>query len=255
MLLENKVAIVTGGASGIGRATAQLFAREGAKVVVADINEPGGQETIRTIQAAGGEALFVPTDLTRADQVHALVQATMDRHGQIDVLFSNAGAVRYGGTIQLSEEDWDFNINVCLKSCWRLCHDAVPHMLVGGGGVIVITGSVQGIRGYVGSAGYQAAKGGLQALTRALAADYSPTIRVNIVLPGAVVTGMWDDFDEEMRANIALQQPLRRNGRPEDCAQAALYLASDMSSFVTGTSLIVDGGFSAIVKDASSFDR
>ena len=246
-LLENKVALITGAAWGIGRATAELFAREGAKVVLADIHEQRGRETETGINQSGGEAFFVKTDMTRPNQVAALVDAAIERFGRLDILHNNAGAIRYGKVTELTEEDWDFNIDVCLKSCWALTHYAVPRMLEGGGGAIVITGSVLGFMGTRHHAAYIAAKGGLLALTRAMAADYAPSIRVNTILPGAIVTGMWDPFSEETRRAIAKQNPMLRNGRPEDVAHAVLFLASDVASFINGASLVVDGGASAVL--------
>jgi len=247
-LLQDKVALITGAASGIGRATAQLFAREGARVVVADINEAGGQETVDGIRAAGGDAIFVRADVGRMDDVQALVQATQDRYGCLDILHSNAFAHRRGNALEISEADWDFSLNVSLKATWMLARHALPCMLAGGGGAIVITGSVHALRGYAKYTAYQAAKGGLLALTRALAADFAPTIRVNTILPGAVVTGAWADVSESQLARVAEMCPLKRNAAPEEIAQAALFLASHMSSFMTGTYLIVDGGLTAVIE-------
>jgi len=248
VLLGNKVALITGAASGIGRATAQLFAREGAKVVVADINETGGQETAESIRAASGEAFFVEADVGNMDQVKGLVQSALDRYGRLEIIHSNAAAYAMGRATEISEGDWDRTLNVCLKATWMIAHCAIPAMLAQGGGVFVITGSVQSLHGYTDYTAYQAAKGGLLALTRSLAADYAPTVRVNTILPGAVVTGLWDGISESEREQIAQMAPLRRNGQPEDIAQAALFLASDMSAFMTGTHLIVDGGLTSIVK-------
>ena len=248
MLLGNKVALITGGASGIGRATAQLFAREGAKVVAADINEAAGRETVERIRTASGEAFFVQADVGKMGQVQAMMKATLDRYGRLDIIHSNAAAYVMGTATEISEADWDGTLDVCLKATWMIANCAMPVMLEQGGGVFVITGSIHALRGLADYTAYQAAKGGLLTLTRALAADYAPTIRVNTVLPGAIVTGLWADIPESDREKIAQMVPLRRNGQPEDIAQAALFLASDMSAYMTGASLVVDGGMSSILE-------
>lgn len=248
MLLENQVALVTGAASGIGRASAQIFAREGAKVVVADVRETKSLATVESIRAAGGEAIFVRTDVGKMDEVQRLVQATLSRFDRLDVLHSNAAAYAMGSTTAISEEDWDRTMDVCLKATWMLAKHAVPAMLDQGKGVIVVTGSNHAIRGYPDYAAYQAAKGGLLALTRSLAADYAPTIRVNAILPGAVVTDLSGERTEEELELSSQAYPLKRNGTPEDIAQTALFFASEMSSYVTGTHLLVDGGFNSITQ-------
>ena len=248
MLLAEKVALITGAASGIGRATAQLFAQEGARIVVADINETGGKETVNAIRQRTGEAIFVHADVSRMGDVEALVQAGLDHFGQLDIVHSNAAAYAMGQATALSEDEWDYTLDACLKATWMLARCAIPTMLAQGAGVFVITGSVHALRGFSDYTAYQAAKGGLLALTRALAADYAPNIRVNTILPGAIVTGLWDTISETDRAKIAQMCPLKRNGRPEEIAQAALFLASDMSSYMTGSHVVVDGGLSSIVQ-------
>lgn len=248
MLLKDKVALITGGASGIGRATAQLFAREGAQVLVVDLNEAGGRETVETIRSASGEASFVQADVGNNEQVQSMVRTALRQYGRVDILHSNAAAYKVGPAHEISEADWDRTLDVCLKATWMLAKEVVPIMLDHGAGVIVITGSVHAIRGYPRHTAYQAAKGGLLALTRALAADYAPKIRVNTILPGAVVTGLWEGIPESEREKIAQMCALRRNGRPEDIAQAALFLASDMSAYMTGSFLVVDGGLASIVQ-------
>lgn len=247
-LLQAKVALITGAASGIGRATAQLFAHEGARVVVTDINEVGGQETVDGIRAAGGEAIFVRADVGQMADVQAVVQAAHTQYGRVEILHSNAFAQRRGNALEISEADWDFMMNVNLKATWMLARHTLPDMLASGGGAIVITGSVHALRGYANYAAYQAAKGGLLALTRSLAADFAPTVRVNTILPGAIVTGAWANVSEAQMARVAQTCPLKRNGAPEEIAQAALFLASSMSSFMTGASIVVDGGLTAVIE-------
>lgn len=247
MLLAEKVVLITGAGSGIGRATANLFAREGARVVVADIKADSGQNTTDSIRAAGGDALFVQGDVSKLDDVEAMVRTGIDRYGRLDIVHSNAATYAMGTATELSEEEWDLTIDASLKATWMLARCAMPQMLAQGKGVFVITGSVHAVRGYADYTAYQAAKGGLFALTRALAADYAPNIRVNSILPGAVVTGLWDPISEEDREKIAQMCPLRRNGSPEEIAQAALFLASDMSSYMTGSHVVVDGGLSSVM--------
>ena len=247
MQLENKVALITGSASGIGRATAELFSRQGARVVVADINETGAAETVENIRKASGEAFFVKTDVGEMASVEAMIKVALDRYNRLDFVHSNAAAYVLGNATETSEEDWDRTLDVCLKATWMIARVALPHMLANGGGTFVITGSVHSIRGYPLHAAYQASKGGLLALTRSLAADYAPSIRVNAILPGAVETGLWSGFSESDRVKVAKMCPLRRNGQPEDVAQAALFLASDMSDYMTGTYLVVDGGLTSTI--------
>jgi NAD(P)-dependent dehydrogenase (short-subunit alcohol dehydrogenase family) len=246
-MLKGKVALVTGGGSGIGRATAVLFAHNGAPVLVADINRSAGQETVDTIREQSSEAEFIRTDIGKMADVKAMVDRCFARFGRLDVILSNAAAHVNGSATEITEEDWDRTHAVCLKATWMIAKCAVPRMLEQGGGSIVITGSVHAVRGYARYAAYQAAKGGLLSLTRSLAADYAPAIRVNTILPGAIVTGMWQGVSEAEKKRLATIPPLRRNGTPEDVAQAALFFASDMSSYITGTSLLVDGGLTSII--------
>jgi NAD(P)-dependent dehydrogenase (short-subunit alcohol dehydrogenase family) len=196
----------------------------------------------------GGDAIFCRADVGQMADVQTLVQATHDRYGRLDVLHSNAYAHKLGNALEISEADWDWTLAVTLKATWMLAHHALPIMLAGGGGAVVITGSVHAIRGYANHAAYDAAKGGLLGLTRNLAMDFAPTIRVNTILPGAVVTGAWAGVSEQRMARVAATCPLKRNAAPEEIAQVALFLASDMSSFMTGTSVVVDGGLTAVIE-------
>jgi NAD(P)-dependent dehydrogenase (short-subunit alcohol dehydrogenase family) len=249
-LLTHQVALITGAASGIGRATAQLFAREGAAVVLAYINDRDGEAAAAGIRAEGGEALYLHADVSQMGEVQALVEAAQARYGRLDILHSNAFAQRRGNALEITEADWDFILAVDLKASWMLAHHTLPIMLRQGGGVIVLTGSVHALRGYARYTAYQAAKGGLLALTRSLATDFAPTVRVNTLLPGAVVTGAWAGVTEEQMARVGEMCPMKRNATPEEVAPVALFLASRMSSFMTGTTVVADGGLTATIKVA-----
>jgi len=249
-LLKDKVALVTGGGSGIGRATAQLFARHGARVVVADISEAAGRQTVADLHEEGHEAIFQNVDVGAMDSVRTMIDTTLETYKRLDVVHSNAAAYAKGSAVEITEDDWDRTLAVCLKATWMIAKCAVPPMLSQGGGSIVITGSVHSIRGYARYAAYQASKGGLVALTRSLAADFAPSIRVNAVLPGAVVTGLWDGIPETRRQEIAQMCALKRNAQPEEIAQPVLFLASNMASYITGACLVVDGGLTSIIQNA-----
>ena len=247
-LLANRVAIITGAASGIGRASARLFARHGASVVLADLNAEDGEATANDIRDTGASAIFVRTDVGKMADIRALVEAATTHFGGLHIIYSNAGFTPQGNAVETREEDWDRTLNVCLKATYMLAHCGVPAMLASGGGAIVVTASVHSIRGYARSTAYQAAKGGLTALTRTMAADFAPRIRVNAILPGAVQTGRPGSLTQEQIDQMAQMCVLRRIGQPEDIAQAALFLASDMSSYMTGESLVVDGGLTSIIQ-------
>jgi len=247
-LLAGKVALITGAASGIGRATAQLFAQQGAGIAVADWNETGGRQTVASILAKSGDAIFVKTDVGVMADVSAAVKATLDRFGRIDIVHSNAASYGRNSATNTTEAEWDRTQAVCLKAAWMLAHEALPSMLKQEKGAFIITASVHSIRGYTNHVAYQAAKGGLVAMTRSLAADYAPKIRVNAILPGAVITGLAAGLSESDLERMANMCPLRRNAPPEDIATVALFLASDMSAYITGACIVADGGLSAVIK-------
>ena len=247
-LLPDKVAVVTGGAAGIGRATAELFAREGAQVMVADLDTRAGHECVARIEQAGGRAAFIEADVGSMSAVESLISATVARCGRLDVIHSNAYHSAVGTATAITEDDWERTLDVSLKATWMLAHHGFPAMLAGGGGAMVITSSIHAVRGFARSTAYQAAKGGLVALTRALATDYGPEIRVNAVLPGPILTPGQRHTPRSWIEVTAGQTILGRFGRAEEVAQAVLFLASDMSSYVTGTSLVVDGGHSCAIQ-------
>jgi NAD(P)-dependent dehydrogenase (short-subunit alcohol dehydrogenase family) len=247
--VAGKVALVTGGASGIGRAAALLFACEGAAIGLADVNADAGQRVADEIVESGGLAFFEPVDVTRAAGCRRLVERAIREFGRIDILFNNAGIIRRATVLDLSEEDWDRVMAVNVKSIFLLSREVIPHMQKAGGGTIINTASGWGVAGGSRAAAYCASKGAVVLLTKAMAIDHGPQkIRVNCICPGDTDTGMLREeaqqLGEENSHFLAesAKRPLGRVGTPEEIAQAALYLASDASSFVTGTALVVDGG-------------
>jgi len=252
MHLSGKVALITGSASGIGRATALLFAREGAAVALADVNADSGQRVADEIVRFGGRAFYEPVDVTRATDCQRLVERAIREFGRIDILFNNAGIIRRATVLDLSEDDWDRVMAVNVKSIYLLSREVIRHMRKAGGGTIINTASGWGLTGGAKAAVYCASKGAVVLLTKAMAVDHGPQkIRVNCICPGDTDTGMLREearqLGEESSRFLAesAKRPLGRVGTPEEIAQAALYLASDASSFVTGTALVVDGGGSA----------
>jgi len=249
MELKDRVALITGGAGGIGRATALLFAREGAVVTVADLDQAGGQEVVAQIEAAGGKALFVRSDVSQAADCRRAVQATVDAFGGLHILFNNAGIIRRADVVDTTEEAWDRVMAVNVKSVFLMSKYAVPVMAAGGGGAIVNTASGWGLTGGRNAASYCASKAAVVNLTRAMALDHgAQKLRVNCVCPGDTDTGMLRDEARQLGAaeadflSEAADRPLGRVGTPDEIARAVLYLASDAASFVTGTALVVDGG-------------
>ncbi|GAB4538983.1 MAG: glucose 1-dehydrogenase [Anaerolineae bacterium] len=250
MRLKDKVAIITGGGSGIGRATAELFAREGARVVVADYKPDTGQETVQAIKDAGGEALFVEVDVSDPAQVQAMVQTTLDTYGGIDILFNNAGVLLFGTILETEEEDWNRLMSINLTGVYLCSKAVIPHMIKRGGGSIVNTSSSTGAHDVAPNiAAYVTSKGGVTLLTRAMAVDHArDNVRVNAIAPGPTDTPMLrDNMSPEQLEAFAATFPMKRLGRPEELAYAALFLASDEASFVTGAVLAVDGGQTAQV--------
>ena len=247
--LTGKRALITGGASGIGRATALLFAREGAAVSVVDLDEVGGQAVVRAIADEGGQAIFARYDVSLAADCQRAVQRTVNELGGLDILFNNAGIIRRATVIDTTEEEWDRVMAVNVISIFLLSKYAIPVMAQAGGGVIINTASGWGLVGGRRAISYCASKGAVVNMTRAMALDHGEqNIRVNCICPGDTNTAMMRDearqlgeSDEKFLAEAA-QRPLQRIGKPEDIAQAVLYLASDASSFVTGATLVVDGG-------------
>ena len=249
MRLEGKVALITGGTTGIGSATAELFAREGAAVAITGRNTERGEQVVETIVANGGEALFIRSDARFADQCRQAVDETMARFGKIDILFNNAGVFHPRTIPECTEEEWDETIDSSLKGAFLMSKYVLPSMIEQGSGSIIHTSSGWGILGGDKAAAYCAAKGGLVVMAKAMAIDHGPDgIRVNCVCPGDVMTSMlhddaakrgmtWDDY-----AAGAKDRPLGRIGTADEIADAVLFLASDESSFVTGEALVVDGG-------------
>ena len=255
MRLKNKVAIVTGGALGIGRTTSFLFAREGAKVMVTDIREKDGTETATNVKRDGGEAVFRRMNVTRAEEVMGTVKETIRIYGGIDILFNNAGIMPEAsmkGVTDLSEEVWDHVIDVNLKGVFLASKYVIPAMIERGGGSIVNMSSTHGHTGAKNRSVYVASKGGVTLLTKSMALDYAQyKVRVNCISPAAVETGLTGDYLENVRKDevlwkeLMLKVPLGRLGTPQDIAYAALFLASDESSWITGASILVDGGYTA----------
>lgn len=247
--MAGKVAIVTGASSGIGRATAIAFGKAGAKVIVVARRETQGEETVRLVNEAGSQAVFVKADVTQAIDIEAMVKKAIETYGSLDYAFNNAGSGTSGKIADLSEADWDFEINANLKSVWLSMKYEIPAMQRSGGGAIVNTSSQGALLGVANYGAYGAAKAGVIALSRAAAAEYSADrIRINTVSPGAVKTDLWAGAPPEMLDQVAAGIPLQRIGAPEDIAEAVVWLCSDGAAFVTGHNLVVDGGFTAVQK-------
>jgi NAD(P)-dependent dehydrogenase (short-subunit alcohol dehydrogenase family) len=249
-LVQGKVVLVTGGGSGIGRAASLALAQEGANVAVSDVVVAGGEETVRLIQAAGGEATFVKADVAKAAEVEALIKKVVEIYSRLDCAVNNAGVEgAMTSTVDCSEENFDRIIAVNLKGVWLCMKHEIPQMLKQGGGAIVNTASVAGLVGFQGLPAYVASKHGVNGLTKTAALEYAKQgIRVNAVCPGVIQTPMLDRlFTSQPGAGetIAAMEPLGRLGKPEEIAAAVVWLCSDASSFVTGVPMAVDGGLIA----------
>lgn len=252
MMLKDRVAIITGSASGMGRAGALQFAKEGAKVVVVDINEQGGLETERLVRDSGGEAFFIRTDVSKLDQVAAMVNSTIERYQKIDILWNNAAATKLCNEQDrpvhlLPEAVWDQMISVTLKGLYLCCKHVLPHMMKAHKGVVINTSSTDALIGQGGYDSYTAAKGGIVSITRSMAVYYANFgIRINAICPGFVHTEIQDPWLNNPKSRRAIEDlHLTRIGRPEDIAKFALYLASDDAEYVTGGIFTIDGGFCA----------
>jgi NAD(P)-dependent dehydrogenase (short-subunit alcohol dehydrogenase family) len=250
MKLGGKIAIVTGGGSGIGRATAKLFAQEGAKVVVAEYHTETGQDAVRAIQDSGGQALFVGVDVSNSAEVGHLVQETLDAYGGIDILFNNAGVLLFGTVLDTTEEDWARLMSINLTGAFLCSRAVMPHMIRRGGGAIInVTSSTGAHDAAANIAAYVASKGGVALLTKAMAIDHAAdNVRVNAIAPGPTDTPMLRRAltPEEIEI-FAATFPMQRLGRPEEVAEAVLFLACEEASFITGAILAVDGGQTAQV--------
>lgn len=248
--LDGKVALITGGSSGIGRASALAFAREGAKVVVADVLVDGGQETVRLIQAAGGQGLFIKTDVSKAAEVEALIKQTVATYGRLDCAYNNAGVEgTFVTTTEYTEADWDRVVAINLKGVWLCMKYEIAQMLQQGGGAIVNTASGAGLVGVAGLSAYVASKHGVVGLTKTAALEYAKAgIRVNAVCPGVIETPMvarLTNSRPDLGEALVAGEPMGRVGKPEEIAEAAVWLCSDAASFVTGHAMSVDGGYVA----------
>ncbi len=254
MRLQGKVSIITGSGSGLGRASALLFSKEGSKVVVADIDRTSGEETFALIKSNGGDAIFLKVYVSKVEDVQSMVNQTVEHYGKIDIQFNNAGINPLGSVVDTTVETWTRTIDINLKGVFLCMKYAIPFMEKQGGGSIINTASINGLVGMFNEAAYDASKGGVVLITKATALDFgSKNIRVNCICPGVADTPLMHKYVEEAKnpakalkelgdMNIAFKRLIR----PDEVAYTALFLASDESSGVTGSSYVVDGGFTAI---------
>lgn len=252
--LAGKVALITGAGSGIGRASARLFAAEGAAISVVDLKEDAAKETVDLIVADGGRAVAAAADVTDAEAIEAAVRQTVDELGRLDIVYNNAGIGSSGSVADTTEDDWDRCLAVNAKGTFLTSRAAVPHLEASGAGAIINQGSVAALVGVVNFAAYCAAKGAVVALTRSMAVDLAPRgIRVNVICPGTVFTPLMEpmlaargggDMEKGLAMTVA-KYPIGRLGSPEEIASVALFLASDDAAFVTGSTFAADGGMTA----------
>ena len=251
-LLAGRVALITGGGSGQGRAAAQLFAQHGAAVAVSDVNEEGNAETVALIEKDGGQGLAITADVSDPQDCDRMVAETVDRFGGLDILYNNAAVQMSGRVVDCTEEQWDLTIATNLSAIFWACRAAIPHLRAGGHGSIISTASVLGLIGSEGYAAYGAAKAGLVALTRQIATEHGPDVRANCIAPGSIDTPrfrkvlvQFGDADAFV-SGLCKTIPMRRLGTAEDVAGIALFLASDASAYLSGAVLPADGGLAAL---------
>ncbi len=249
--LEGKVSVISGGASGIGFGTAAKLAEFGAAVVILDINEVNGRDAAKALSDMGSKAMFIRCDVRQADECRQAIEATVENFGRIDILFNNAGVAIRKNAVELEPDEWDLALDISLKGQYLLTKFAVPVMIKNGGGSIINTGSGWSLKGGENAVAYCAMKGGTLNMTRAMAIDFGKyNIRVNTVCPGDIDTPMLQseceqlggNYDEDYKKSCATGRPLERIGSTEDVANTVLFLASSMSSWITGTHIVVDGG-------------
>jgi len=248
--VDSKIALVTGGGSGIGRATCLAFSREGAKVIVSDVAVRGGEDTVQMIKAAGGQAIFVKADVSKAADVEGLINQAVATYGRLDCAFNNAGiGGKFVPTAKVKEEDWDQMIAINLKGVWLCMKAELTQMLKQGSGAIVNTASTMGVIANPGVSAYVAAKHGVNGLMKTAALEYAKQgIRVNSVCPGVIRTPMVEQAiasNPQMSETFVAVEPVGRLGKPEEIAEAVVWLCSDAASFVTGLPMVVDGGWTA----------
>ncbi len=246
MRLKGKICVITGSASGIGRACAIRYAAEGARVVVADINTAGGEAVVAQIVESGGEAIFQPTDVSEPAQLDALLKRALDTYGDVTVWHNNAFKSVFKNIIDQTLEEFDDTVRVSLRAYWYGSKIAVTHMMAHNGGVILNTASVQSYFGEPGFSAYQVAKGGILSLTRSIGVDHAPKVRAVAIAPGFIITPAHDGIPPETIERVKASIPAKRGAQPEEVAALAAFLASDEADYITATGIIIDGGYLGI---------